>query len=144
MSGGSLHRKTDAPLNGDLQARRRKRVRLLVAGLASLAPVFWLTGSNIAGLVSALLDPSGTCWSRVSDAQWIFPFELSLVLLWSSLEIWGPIILLAVFMFTFFEWLRLRDVAVIVAVYGAGFYLLAYQTGWIARIYMQQYQIGCT
>jgi|OM-RGC.v1.025180982 hypothetical protein len=143
VSSGLPDQSTHTPLIGDHQARRRKRIRLLVAGLVVLAPVLWLIASNGAGLVSALIDPSGTCWSKVSDTQWIFPFELSLVLLWSSLEMWGPIVLLAVFMFTFFEWLRFRDLAAIVAVYGVAFCLLAYQTGWIAWIYMHQYQIGC-
>ena len=51
--------------------------------------------------------------------------------------------LLAFFMFWFFEWLRPRDAVAIVVAYCAGLYALAYETGWMADVYRQQYQIGC-
>lgn len=124
----------------------RPRYKPVVAAVALAFPVLALLVLDAATLLWALAVPTSTCWMQPAMAAgttFLFPFEIHLLLLTATMQIWVPVILMAGVLFWYLEWIRVREMLAVAAGCAAGLYLAGVEFGWMVDLYRGQYQAAC-
>ena len=136
-----------APLPaGQRPPRRRARYKPIVAAVAIAGPVLALLVLDAATLVWAFVSPTSTCWMKSgieAGIKQLSPFEIHLLLFTATMQVWVPVILLAIVLFWYLEWIRVRELAAVAAGCVAGLFVAGVEFGWMVELYRGQYQLAC-
>ena len=125
---------------------RRPRYTAPAAAAVIASPLFALLLFDLGALLQAVLDPASTCWLKpLAEAgqRRLYPFEIHLLFFTATLRFWAPLVILAVVLFWYLDWIRVRDLVWVALLYAAGLYLLGVEYGWMVELYRGRYQAGC-
>ncbi|GHD48691.1 hypothetical protein GCM10017083_20050 [Thalassobaculum fulvum] len=131
---------------GATPTRRRARYKPWTAAIVLLCPVLFLLVLDAAALVQAFLDPESTCWLKPlkeSGGKVLFPFEIHLLFFSATLPFWAPVIVLLAAMFWYVEWIRLGELAAVVAVAAVVLYLTGVDFAWMVELYDARFRSAC-
>lgn len=125
---------------------QRPRYKPIVAAVVIAFPVLALLVLDAATLLWAFVVPTSTCWMQPAidaGAKQLFPFEVHLLLFTATMQVWVPVVLMAAVLFWYLEWIRVRELAAVVAGCVAGLFLAGVEFGWMVDLYRGQYLAAC-
>lgn len=135
-----------APPPSGQRPRRRAGYKPIVATVVIAGPMLALLVLNAATLLWALVVPTSTCWMKSAieaGEKHLDPFVVLLLLFVGTSQVWAPAVLMALVLFWYLEWIRMRELAAVGAGYVVVLCGLWFGQGWMAGLYYGQYRLAC-
>lgn len=134
------------PPSGQRPPRSRAGYKPIVAAVVIAGPVLALLLLDAATLLWAYVVPTSTCWMKSAieaGEKYLDPFVVVLLLFAGTAQVWVPVVLMAVVLFWYLEWIRVRELAAVAAGYVVVLYVAWFGHAWMADLYRGQYQLAC-